>query len=95
MDQDKSNRLKSDEELINSNPELILEEEQHMMQMAQQYFLDKGQRELPFVARTWQQTEEKEREAFLNGYSADFFNATIGRWDELARKYWRQFWSGF
>ena len=37
MDQDKNNRLKSDEELINSNPELILEEEQHMMQMAQQY----------------------------------------------------------
>ncbi len=37
MDHDKNNRLKSDEELINSNPELILEEEQHMMQMAQQY----------------------------------------------------------
>ena len=37
MDQDKNNHLKSDEELINSNPELILEEEQHMMQMAQQY----------------------------------------------------------
>ena len=37
MDQDKNNRLKSDEKLINSDPELILEEEQHMMQMAQQY----------------------------------------------------------
>jgi len=28
---------KNDEELINSRPELLLEEEQHMMQMAQAY----------------------------------------------------------
>ncbi len=66
------------------------------LQAAQQYFLDKGRRELPFVEKTWQDTTgEKERTEFLNGYTADFFNATIGRWDELARRYWRQFWSGF
>jgi len=62
---------------------------------AQQYFHDKAQRELPFVEQTWWNTEEKKRTAFINGYTADFFNATIGRWDDLAKKYWRQFWSGF
>ena len=65
------------------------------LQAAQQYFLDKGRREMPFVEQTWQTLDEKERKAFLNDYTADFFNATVGRWDELARKYWRQFWSGF
>lgn len=65
------------------------------LQAAQQYFLDKGQREQPFVEQTWWNTDKKQRTKFLNGYTADFFNATIGRWDELARKYWRQFWSGF
>ena len=65
------------------------------LQAAQQYFLDKAQREQPFVEQTWWNTDEKERTAFLNGYTADFFNATAGRWDELARKYWRQFWAGF
>ena len=65
------------------------------LQAAQQYFLDKGRREMPFVEQTWQGLDEKERTGFLNGYTADFFNATAGRWDQLARKYWRQFWSGF
>ena len=31
----------------------------------------------------------------LNGYTADFFGATIQRWDEMARKLWRQTWAGF
>lgn len=65
------------------------------IQKAQQYFWDKANREQPFLERTWWNTDEKDRTAFLNGYTTDFFNATIGSWDELARKYWRQFWSGF
>ena len=65
------------------------------MQAAQQYFLDKGRREMPFVEQTWQSLEEKDRKTFLDGYTADFFAATISRWDDLARKYWRQFWAGF
>ena len=65
------------------------------LQAAQQHFLDKANREQSYVERTWWNTDEKERTDFLNGYTADFFNATIGSWDELARKYWRQFWSGF
>jgi len=32
---------------------------------------------------------------FLNGYTSDFFHATVGRWDELSARYWRQFWTGF
>ena len=65
------------------------------LQSAQQYFLDKAQREQPFVEQTWWNTEEKKRTNILNGYTPDIFNATIGRWDDLAKKYWRQFWSGF
>ena len=62
------------------------------------YFIEKGQRELPFVEQTWQQLrqqDEKQAEQMLNGYTADFFGATIARWDELARKLWRQTWAGF
>ena len=65
------------------------------MQKTQQYFLDKGKRELPFVEQTWQSLPQEEREDFLNGYTRDFFGATITRWDELYRKYNRQLWSGW
>ena len=65
------------------------------MERAQQYFLDKGRRELPFVEQTWQSMDEKDRKAYLNGYTSDFFYATIGRWDDLAKTYWRQFYAGF
>ena len=65
------------------------------MEAAQQYFLDKGKRELPFVEQTWQSLPEGERKDFLNGYTGDFFGATITRWDELFRQYTRQLWSGF
>lgn len=62
----------------------------------QQYFLDKGKRELPFVEQTWQSLpDKKEKEAFLNGYTRDFFGAAVTRWDELFRQYSRQLWSGF
>ena len=62
------------------------------------YFIEKGQRELPFVEQTWQDLQKedaKKAELMLNGYTADFFNATVARWDELARKLWRQTWTGF
>ena len=62
------------------------------------YFIEKGQRELPFVEQTWQQLAQhdgKQAQQMLNGYTADFFGATIARWDELARKLWRQTWAGF
>ena len=62
------------------------------------YFIEKGQRELPFVSDTWQQLQQqdpKKAEQMLNGYTADFFGATILRWDEIARQLWRQTWTGF
>lgn len=62
------------------------------------YFTKKGQRELPFVENTWQQlnsSDPKAAQEMLNGYVADFFGATIMRWDELARKLWRLTWTGF
>ena len=62
------------------------------------YFSEKGQRELPFVSDTWQQLQQqdpKKAEQMLNGYTADFFGATILRWDEMARQLWRQTWTGF
>lgn len=71
------------------------------MEPAQQYFLDKGARELPFVEQHCQKLLEEGDGAtqnvadFLDGYTADFFAATIMRWDELAKKCWRQFWAGF
>ena len=66
------------------------------MQEAQQYFLDKGKRELPVVEQTWQSlSDNKERNEFLDGYTRDFFGATITRWDELFRQYSHQLWSGF
>jgi len=62
------------------------------------YFTKKGQRELPFVESTWQQlnsSDPKAAQEMINGYVADFFGATIMRWDELARKLWRLTWTGF
>jgi len=65
------------------------------MEPAQLYFLDKGARELPFVENTWKSLQNEDAAAFLNGYTADFFAATIMKWDDLNKKYWRQFWAGF
>ena len=62
------------------------------------YFIEKGKRELPYVDQMWQQlnaSDAKAAQAMLNGYVADFFAATIMRWDDLARTLWRQTWTGF
>lgn len=68
------------------------------MEPARDYFIDKGMRELPFVEKAWQElhaTDTKKAQQMLNGYTADFFEATIVRWDEMARHFWRQTWGGF
>lgn len=72
------------------------------MEEAQQYFLDKGQRELPFVESTWKRLNENASDnpnkaalTFLNGYTRDFFSATLLRWDELYGSYSRSLWTGF
>ena len=68
------------------------------MHKAQQYFLDKGKCELPFVDSTWQKlnaTDPTAAETFLNGYTADFFAATVMKWDDLYKNYWQMFWAGY
>lgn len=68
------------------------------LEPARDYFIEKGQRELPFICQAWQDlnsTDPKKAQTLLNGYTADFFGATILRWDEMARHFWRQTWSGF
>ncbi|MCQ2347509.1 MAG: C69 family dipeptidase [Paludibacteraceae bacterium] len=68
------------------------------LEPARDYFLHKGLRELPMVEAEYtklMQTSEKEATELLNGYTADFVGATMLRWDELYRSYWRKFWAGF
>lgn len=69
------------------------------LEPARDYFLKKGVRELPFVESTYKSIEETEGEdqaiVYLTNYTADFVGATILKWDELYRTYWRQFWAGF
>jgi hypothetical protein len=68
------------------------------LEPARDYFMEKGQRELPFICQTWQDlnsSDPKKAQTLLNGYTADFFGATIQRWDEMARHFWRQTWAGF
>lgn len=69
-----------------------------MIDSERNYFIAKGQRELPFVERMWQKLASDstaQAEEMLNGYTADFFGATITRWDEIAQKIWKQTWTGF
>ena len=69
-----------------------------MIEPQRDYFMEKGQRELPYVQQMWQQLNANDPEkakTMLNGYVSDFFGATILRWDELARDLWRQNWTGF
>ncbi len=69
-----------------------------LLEPLRDYYVDKGQRELPWVEQSWQSlnaADPNAAQAMLNGYVADFFGATIVRWDELARHIWRQQWTGF
>ncbi|MBQ0113558.1 MAG: C69 family dipeptidase [Bacteroidales bacterium] len=67
-----------------------------MIEKGQKYFLDKGQRELPFVEKLYQNESDSTKKAeLLNGYTTDFFHATIMRWDNIASDIWRQTWTGF
>lgn len=73
-----------------------------MIESARDYFIKKGQRELPFVEDEYiklrnspDENAEKQAIEMLNGYTADFFAATIMRWDDMARRLWRQTWAGW
>lgn len=69
-----------------------------MIESAREYFIDKGLREMPFIVEQWQtinSEDSKKATDILNGYTADFFGATVMRWDEMARKLWRMTWAGW
>ena len=69
-----------------------------MIEPARDYFISKGLRELPWIEQayaTMTETDPKGAQQMLNGYVADFFAATIAKWDEMTRKMWRQTWAGF
>lgn len=69
------------------------------LEPARDYFMKKGVRELPMVETNYQKlvNDGKSAEALemLNGYTSDFFGATIHKWDELADRYWKQQANGF
>lgn len=69
------------------------------MEPARDYFLTKGKRELPALETSYTELvnsgKTDEAAALLTDYSRDFFGATIYRWDELGRKYWNDYWTGF
>lgn len=74
-------------------------ESRKTMEPAREYFLQKGERELPMVEKNYLELSENGKEEaaleMLNGYTRDFFGATILKWDELGAKYWKQHWKGF
>lgn len=63
------------------------------------YFMAKGHRELPVVEAEWQRLaaagDDASAAELLNNYVADFFGATILRWDELRDTNWLDSWKGF
>lgn len=69
------------------------------LEPARDYFLKKGKRELPVVEKEYQAliNEGKTEDAakLLSDYTRDFFGATVLRWNELGRSYWRSRWKGF
>lgn len=69
-----------------------------ILEPARDYFTTKGQRELSYVENTYMQLKKEDKDQatkMLNGYIFDFFGATIVKWDELTRTFWRQTWTGF
>lgn len=69
------------------------------LEPARDYFLKKGERELPAIEALYSQLikegKDEEASALLTDYTRDFFGATILRWDELGNSYWRNRWKGF
>ncbi len=69
------------------------------LEPARDYFIAKGQRELPVVeaeySRLMKEGKTDEAAALLTDYTRDFVGATILRWDELGDAYWRARWKGF
>ena len=63
------------------------------------HFIEKGQREIPFVREQYKKIVKEQGEQaanqFLTDYTSDFAGATILTWDELYRTFWKRFARGF
>ena len=70
-----------------------------LLEPARDYFLDKGARELPMVEKSYtdmvKSGQTDEAAAMLDGYTRDFFGATVLTWDQLAAALWRANANGF
>ena len=70
-----------------------------LLEPARDYFLDKGARELPMVEKSYTEMvksgKTEEAAAMLDGYTRDFFGATVLAWDQLAGALWRANANGF
>ena len=69
-----------------------------ILEPARDHFIEKGQRELPMIERTWQELNatDKDRAArLLNDYTADALGAAAYRWQQMAHEFWLQTWKGF
>lgn len=65
---------------------------------ARDHYLTRAKDEEKYVIDTYRRyaTEDTDKAtSFLNGYAADFFGATISKWDELYRIFWQKSWVGF
>lgn len=69
------------------------------LEPARDYFLKKGQLELPLIENEYkkllEQGKDEEAAALLTDYTHDFFGAAVLRWDELGNAYWNSRWKGF
>lgn len=69
------------------------------IESARDYFVEKGQTELPFVESRYktlvEQKGEEAAKAYLTDYTSDFAGATLLRWKEMGDDFWYQFRRGF
>lgn len=70
-----------------------------LLEPARDYFLDKGARELTMVEKSYTEMvksgKTEEAAAMLDGYTRDFFGATVLAWDQLGGALWRANANGF
>ena len=69
------------------------------IESSRDYFVEKGQTELPFVESRYKALAEQKGKAeaidYLTRYTADFAGATLLRWREMGDDFWYQFRRGF
>ena len=69
------------------------------IQAGMAHFVEKGQMELPYVEKRYQEILAAEGEAkanlFLTEYTADFAGAAMLRWKEMGDSFWNKFERGF